>query len=316
MVKSERPANWRVYYKTMHDSYTQNKNNAEQALKDLAIAKDEYRDKVIENKDKYKEEFNIDIEKNKEFVENTYINGSLYAIAKKLMYNKHNEFKLVDYVYYLFRYAEILQEINATNKDLEFYNKVLAIKVSQYNKILKLFYTKVQEALILEGKAYRFENNVGFICINRCKLNNPKPTIDWVATKKKREELVKQGVKLYNKVEAEFCNKNGIEYKAQIGRVFRHPEYCYEIPLLHSKLDNGRLYKFECSDYRGLSVRGKTNKDLLEECQYDTHKIMELDVDMRTKLNLCVEADKLLYTKFIRNENQEPSTARKIDSKN
>ena len=32
----------------------------------------------------------------------------------------------------------------------------------------------------------------------------------------------------------------------------------------------------------------------------------EYDIDLKTKLNICLEADKTLYTKFIRNENQKP----------
>ena len=61
------------------------------------------------------------------------------------------------------------------------------------------------------------------------------------------------------------------------------------------------------SNYYGRSVRGKSNQQLIEECNYDKEKICELDLDVRAKLDLCLELDKILYTKFIRNENQKPS---------
>ena len=43
-------------------------------------------------------------------------------------------------------------------------------------------------------------------------------------------------------------------------------------------------------------------------CNGDINKICELPLDLKTKVTLCDKADKILYTKFIRNENQKPIT--------
>ena len=43
-------------------------------------------------------------------------------------------------------------------------------------------------------------------------------------------------------------------------------------------------------------------------CNGNTTKICELPLDLKTKVTLCDKADKILYTKFIRNENQKPIT--------
>ena len=90
-------------------------------------------------------------------------------------------------------------------------------------------------------------------------------------------------------------------------------EYFYEIPLIGCKLPNGSDIKFQCADYRSHSLRGTTNKDILEQSGGDKYKICAYDVDMRTKLNICLQADKMLYTKFIRNENQTANVVRPID---
>ena len=118
------------------------------------------------------------------------------------------------------------------------------------------------------------------------------------------------------KEEAEWCKTHGIEYNGQDGRVFLRNEYCYEIPLLDCHIPHGSKIRFVSADYRGNALRGKTNQDLLEEADYNTEYICKLPLDIRTKLNLCIEADKTLYAKFIRNENQKPINASKASWKN
>ena len=53
------------------------------------------------------------------------------------------------------------------------------------------------------------------------------------------------GKKIYNKEEADWCARNGIEYKAEDKRVFRKDEYCYEIPLIHCRITNGHSMVFK-----------------------------------------------------------------------
>ena len=95
--------------------------------------------------------------------------------------------------------------------------------------------------------------------------------------------------------------RNNIEYNGVDGRVYSNHEYVYEIPLINCRLPNGRSFKLEPTDYRAYKVRGKTNQDLIEECNRDVDKICELPVDIKTKLTMSVEVDKMLYLNFIRN---------------
>ena len=56
-----------------------------------------------------------------------------------------------------------------------------------------------------------------------------------------------------------------------------------------------------------------TNDELIELCNRDIKKICELSVDLKTKVTLCDKVNKILYTKFIRNENQKPFTFTKTN---
>ena len=147
-------------------------------------------------------------------------------------------------------------------------------------------------------------------------ITKSKPKLNYSATKKKKEELIKEGKRIYNDIERKWCQSNGIEYKAEDYRVFMKKEYCYEIPLIGCKLPDGSKYKLTISDYRHNSMRNKSNEDLIKECNNDINKICELPIDLKTKLTLCDTVDKTLYIKFIRNETQQPSTTPKTCRKN
>lgn len=311
----EIPTNTKVYYRLMKEEYSKR-------LKDNIILKNKFIDKlnnrykeVKEVEDVYFKHFKINLQKYKEFVDNTYYDGKFYKVAKGLFINRNNNYELVTDLFNLYDLARLQKEIYCINKDNKLYEKLINLTLKEYTEILKIYYTEVHKQLILNGYGYAFENNIGWICINRIILKNPRPKIDYAATKKREKELIEQGKRIWNKEEAEWCSKNGIEYKAEDKRVFKHDEYCYEIPLLNSKLPNGTKLKLELSDYRHSSTRGKTNDQLIEECNFDTNKICELPVGLKTKLTMSDKVDKILYTKFIRNENQESATFTKTNSK-
>ena len=81
------------------------------------------------------------------------------------------------------------------------------------------------------------------------------------------------------------------------------------------KLPNGTKLKLQIGDYRHSSIRGKSNDELIAQCNSNTERICNLPIDLKTKLTLCDKADKILYTKFIRNETQTSVTFTKVNSK-
>lgn len=312
----ETPTNFRVYYRSMIDTYTQKRIDAVDMLSNTVEKNKELYENVKTTFEQNKDSYSCDITKYPEFVENKYTTGTFYTIAKNIFLNRKQHSELVINYYTLYKLAKSQKDIHDLNKSIELYDKMLNLSINEYCAILKQYYTKVQERMILNGEGYSLGGKTGWICINRCKVHKSRKRIlNFEATKKNKKKLIAEGKRIYNKEEAEWCRQNNIEYNAVDARVFIKNEYCYEIPLLGSQLKHGNKLKFEAADYRSAKLRGKTNEDLKREANYNTKKICEYDVDIRTKLNMCVESDKTLYYKFIRNETQETSVSREINRK-
>lgn len=306
MAVKEIPINYRTYYKLFIETYKQKLEDAIELKVELEDSIKVKYSNISAWKDIYKKEFNIDLDNYNEFVNNKYITGNFYKASKGLLINKQNDYELITDLFNLFDLADTQKQIYDLLKSIEIYKRCISIKMKDYVEVLRTYYTEVHKRLILEGEGYAFTNNIGWICVNRCIIDKKKPILNYTATKRREKELLAQGKRIYNKEEAEWCAKNGIEYKAEDKRVFICNEVCYQIPLISSKLKNGDVLKLEISDYRHSHLRGKTNEDLIEMCDRDVNKICELPVDLKTKLTLCNKIDKILYTKFIRNETQKP----------
>lgn len=314
MAVKEIPTNIKQYYHLMRER-TYKKLDDDIELKDCLEnkAKVLYND-IKNNLDVYKDKFNINLLNYDEFVLNKYSTGELYKDAKGLFLNRKDNYKMVSELYDLYGYANKLKDIYDLEKDILRCQKLLDIKFKEYTEILRTYYTEVHKQMILNGYGYSFGERIGWICINRVLASNKVKVLDFAATKKREAELKAQGKRIYNKEEAQWCAKHGIEYKAEDKRVFKNDEYFYEIPLIGCRLEGGSKLKLEVSDYRQRSVRGMTNDDLITKCNEDTNKICELPIDLKTKLTLCDKVDKILYTKFIRNETQKSIAFRKINS--
>ncbi len=306
MAINEIPVGYKTYYKLFIE-------NNKQKLKDELEQKKELEEEIYNKhsiinswKDVYKKEFNVDIEKYDEFKENKYITGRFLKLTKGLLINKQNEYELVSDLFNLYDLADTQKKVYDCETNIKFYTKCINVKLKEYLEILRTYYTEVHKQMIIEGKGYSISNGIGWICINRCIFDRKKKILDYAATKKRTKELIEQGKKIYDKEEAEWCAKNGLDYKAEDKRVFICNEYCYQIPLIDCKISGGSHVKLDIADYRHNKLRGKTNEDLIKECKNDINKICELPIDLKTKVTLCDKADKILYTKFIRNENQKP----------
>lgn len=305
MGVKETPTNFRVYYTSMKNAITQKRSDAVDAINDLHLIIDDKYEQVSGRYYVYKDSFNIDLNQYKEFITNKYDDGEFLRMAKGAYLNRKNDYQITADLFNLYDLALKQKQLSDIYKDIELYDKLLGLGLREYTEILRKFYTEVHKKLILEGAGYAFEGDIGWTCINRVKLIRPKSHIDYAKTKQRKAELQAQNAHLYNPEEAKWCRERGIEYKGIDFRVMRDNEYCYEIPLIGSKLPDATKLKLEISDYRHTKVRGKTNEQLREECHNRPEEICELPVDLRTKLNMSLESNPILYTKYIRNENQE-----------
>ena len=313
MAIKEIPTNFRVYYKLFIED---NKQKLEDALKQKEELEDSVRVKhtnVYAWKDIYKTEFGINLDTYIEFKENKYSIGKFYRMAKGLFINKQNNYELIADLFNLFDLADTQKQLYDCIQLIAFYKKCIKLTLKEYTEILRVYYTEVHKKIVLEGQGYAFSNGIGWICVNRCLFDKRHPMLDYAATKKKEKELREKGERIYDKEEAEWCARNGLEYDGKDKRVFVCNEYCYQIPLIDCKLPGSNSLRLEIGDYRHKSLRGKSNDEIIKMCNGNTTKICELPLDLKTKVTLCDKADKILYTKFIRNEAQKPITFSKTN---
>lgn len=316
MGVKETPTSIRVYYKSMIDATTLKRKEAIEIRDNLQeLINTEWKE-VSECKDVYKNEFKVVLDNYEEFINNKYTEGKFLKLAKGMFINRSNNYELVSDLFTLYSLAKHQKDIADIIHSIEHYDKMLSLSLKDYTEIMRVYMTEVHKQLILEGNGYAFGENIGWICINRCVLRNPRPHIDYAATKKREAELKAAGKRIYNKDEADWCMRNGIEYKAEDKRVFKTNEICYEIPLIDCRLPKGTKFKLEIADYRHSSMRGKSNEQLAQECNNDIKRICELPIDIKTKLTICDSVNKILYTKFIRNETQQPINTPKANRKN
>lgn len=311
MAIQEKPIGLKDYHKSMQAYYTEQIEKAEDEIANLTTELNVLYDEIKENKEVYANDYKIYIFKYKEIAQNKYIDGSLIKFAKTAYLNKKEQYKLTVELYHLLRYAKLQEKIYRLEKDIVFYNKLVSLNTKEYTEILREYYKQLHKFMILNGYGYSL-GEIGWICINRCHVKKTfRKLIDFQATKRREKQLLAEGKKIYNKDEAEWCLRNGIEYHAEDKRVFKEDEYVYEVPLIDSKIPGGSDFKLELINYRGGDTKGKLYDEMLQETNNDTTKICELDIDLRTKIVLCNRADKLIYNNFIRNEHQTSINASK-----
>lgn len=297
------PVHIREYYKAMKDAYTQKKDEALKEREEL-ISEIEVLQQDIENRHEDYVKYNINLSQYPEFINNEYVDGHFYRMAKGAYLNKQNNYELTAELHNLLKLAEKQYRIYELKHQIELFSKILSIKTNEYVRYMREYFNIVHKKMIIEGCAYHFGNNIGDVLINRVKYTSKRKAIDYKATKAKKAEILANGGRLYNKEEAEWCEKNGIEYKAEDGRVYLDSEYYYEVFMCNKRFPEANSFEFSPQDYRSVELRGKSNKQLIEECDNNLEKICELPIDMKSKLHMCIEVNKMLYTNFVRNEGQ------------
>lgn len=315
MAIVDRPINFRVYYKSFH-THAKEKLQIYKATFVRNNKKiDELYTEINKNIDSYNS-LGIKLDNYSEFKNNKYDEGKFYKVAKGAFINRKNNYELATDTYNLYKLATLQKEQSELIDKIEFQEKLVNIKVLEYNKYLKAYFWTVHNLMITKGYGYSLGKDTGWICVNRCKMVNARRKIDYAKTRENKKRILAEGGHIWNKEEYEWCKENGIEYNAEKSLIFRNEEFVYEIALLGCKVENGWKVRFETADYRGSEIRGKTNKELIDLCNGDINKICALPLDLKSKVTLCVTSNKTLYTKFIRNEGQKPSIDTKVNSKN
>lgn len=312
----ETPTNFRTYYKTMRNSIRPKYEEAVDKYEKLIVEEKALHAERMQYADSYKKTYKFDFADYTEIINNTYIDGTFYNDAKGLFINKKDNYKATNALYKLYMLARKQKELHELQHQIHVWEQMLDLTIDQYQEILESFYTEVHKKLIIEGCGYVFENPIGWICINRCKVvQGRRKMLDFQATRRNKERLLAEGKRLWNKEEAEYAARVGLDYDGVDYRVYKDEEVCYEIPLINCRVTKGEKLRLEPTSRRRYTI-GKTDDGMIAECNNDLNKICELPLDIPRKLKLCLKADNILYLNFIRNEAQQSAHTPKANRKN
>ena len=162
----ETPTHIREYYKAMRDAYTQKKEDAEKEKRTLQEQCEGHYRNILHHFNEYNN-YGINLSEFPEFVNNEYENGDLLRAVKAAYKNEDHEYEIIPELHQLLQLAEKQYRISQIPSEIEFFDKVLSVKIREYIRYLREYFTIVHKKLILDGCAYRFGHHLGDIFINR-----------------------------------------------------------------------------------------------------------------------------------------------------
>lgn len=314
MAIKEVSVSYRSYYKTMRDSIRPKYNEAVSLYEKKLIEEKTFYNDIESKVDFYKDVCKINVKDYDEFIENSYNTGIFYNTCKSLFINRKKDYTATNPSYTLYKLARLQKELYDLKHQIDIYEQMLDITMEDYRKVLETFYTEVHKHMIINGEGYVFEEPLGWVCINRCKIvEGKRKKLNFKATKENKEKLIAEGKRLWNKEEAEYARSLGLQYDGVDYRVYLDSEVVYEIPIINCRLtmDSYRFY----IPYARRHTTGKSDEELIAMCNNDKEKICELNTDLKMKLKLCLKVDDLLYLNFIRNEAQQSAHTPKANRK-
>lgn len=225
------------------------------------------------------------------------------AVSKKLTEEVVGEAKIA--LLQLLRYSKLLKTCNDNNEQIKLAKERAKVSFKEYKSILRKYYMQAVHKALLEGYAYHFGYGIGDISINFWRYRD-KPRsnyVDWAATKKRKQEILDAGLKLYDENEAKIYQLRGIKYDGIPYIVYKNNTEFYNIELCNNSRYGIGSVKFKYANYVPYKFRGKTPEEIAKELE-TLDNIAAQDLGIRHKLIVALAQDPTLYLKYIRNVEQ------------
>lgn len=296
------PCSARTHYKRYKENNKYKLNILSQEVIDIKNQINEYHSYLLTNTEELNKNLHIRLNNYNDFLNNEYKDGKFLSFAKRLynLKNINNDYlNDVNCIYTLAIQQRVLLE---KEKQLFICKKAIELDINKYLDYLRTYMIEVHKQLILLGNAYKLSKKIGPVCINRIRNIGNVYIIDYKATNENRKKLLAEGKPLYSVNEKEWCEKNNIPYNVEPYIVYKKNEVSYEFVLTRNIIRTIPV-KFKPSKFKSRKLES-TYDDIIKN-NNDIFKICNLEIDIKQKLNMCLLIDKKLYTKFIRNENQE-----------
>lgn len=302
------------YLDFIHNAYIA-KRGIEAKLKEATTKKEELKEYITDNFYEYKSKHDIVITTYAEFINEAPSEYGEFVLAvNKAIKNTRNVFEK-HRLYKLLSYITIINKIDKLNKDLDRALYKCKLKFTEYRNYVCRFYNAVHKH-VLKGGSYKFSNGIGSFIINYWKTNalNRIKTVDFNATRIRKQELLAQSVKVWDDKEAAWYKARRIPYNAVDYRVYRDANYYYEMRFIKSRIVISSKYEFEHAEYLGKNLRGECVETIAEKYCHNIEDIYTMPMDIKFKLNVLLCKDPTKYLNFIRNAEQRKYKPRKDNS--
>lgn len=201
----------------------------------------------------------------------------------------------------LIKYCSICTTEQEVHNKLVVAEKKLSLSFTDYRYYVFKYYSKVHKFLLL-GKGYKFSNGIGIVYLYRKQITGEGHKIDFHKTKLRKEELLKQGIKLYNKYEADRAAALGVPYNGIDYRVWLRKSAYYSIRFSHSRYFR-KTYDFSPVSYIHQKYRDYSQDTMATELCKSNEDIYDLQIDLRTKLDVYLKRNPERYIDFERINN-------------
>lgn len=230
------------------------------------------------------------------------INENLYKDVIKLIKNIEGQYKIV--LLQIIKYCFKLKEEFNTNRLIAIANKREKLTLKEYKAFVNKYYLAVHKA-VLQGFGYKYQGGIGTYLISYYKLDyNPKPTIDFAETNKRKKELLAKGKKLYDEKEAAWYKARNIPYDGIDYRVYTDNKFYYDFAFIDSKIFKKKELEYQRTEYVHAKLRGLSYKEMADKLCNNLDDIINLNVDIKYKLNILLYKYPDKYLNFVRNAEQ------------
>ena len=278
------------------ENYNQTLNSIEETINELHKYIEEHID-VIRDK------FGIDLSKfeiewiNKEYNNTEYLYKQVIRLVKVLEDDRAVLIQLLKYCYKL-------KEKSNTKRLILIAEKRKDLSFKKYKELVNKYYMGVHKA-VLEGFGYKYGGGIGTFIINYYKMDNPtKKTIDFAETNKRKRELIAKGLKPYDDKDAAWFKERGIPYDGVEYRVYLDRKFYYDFTFLESKVFKKKELDYQRTEYVHLKLRGMSYQDMADQLCNTIDDIVNLNVDLKYKLNILLYKYPEKYLNFVRNADQ------------
>lgn len=264
---------------------------------------------LVEHQNKIKENYNIDINE---------LNNSYNDVINRYTKIKSNDENIINKSLFLqvIKYCKLCLEEIKYDKLINLVNQRKDLKFRQFQNYVYKYYTQVHKC-ILEGMGYKYGYGIGVYCCNYWKTHTSnKLVLDFAATRKKKKELINNGIKIYDENEAAWYKARKIPYDGVDYRVYVNKSHYYEFTFIKSRISKTVPYNYNRTEYTNKKYKPMSQQDIGDVYCKTIDDIYCLQVDIKCKLNILLYKYPNKYLNFIRNADQSKYKRRAYNSEN